>query len=89
MFIPLYAKQKIGTDTQIEINIFTVVWEVLCDNYKSCNLIGPYHFWGVSPTNLTLLTRTVSRWGMPAGWARDKKLSFADKAILTKRFSHL
>ena len=69
MFIPFYAKQQIGTDTGIEINTFTVVKEVLCNNCKSCNLIGPYHFWGISPRNLTLLTRTVSRWETPAGWA--------------------
>ena len=23
----------------------------LCNNYQSCNLIGPYHFWGISQRN--------------------------------------
>ena len=36
---------------------FTVVREVLCNNYRSCNLIGPYHFLGISPRNLTSFTR--------------------------------
>ena len=31
--------------------------KVLCNNYWSCNLIGPYHFWVISPRNLTLFTR--------------------------------
>ena len=48
-----------------------VVREVLCSNYQSCNLIGPYHFWGICPRNLTSLTRTVSYREIPAGWARD------------------
>ena len=34
---------KVGVDTQVEI--FIVVREVLCNNYQSRNLIGPYHFW--------------------------------------------
>ena len=36
---------------------FTVVREVLCNNYRSHNLIGPYNFWGISQRNLTLFTR--------------------------------
>ena len=32
---------KKSTDTRIEI---TIIEEVLCINYRSCNLIGPYHF---------------------------------------------
>ena len=37
--------------------IFTVAREVLHNNYRSCNLIGPYHFWGISLRNLTLFIR--------------------------------
>ena len=29
----------------------TVVREVPCTNYQSRNLIGPYHFWRISPRN--------------------------------------
>ena len=36
---------KKGTDTRVE----TVVREVLCNNYQSRNLIGPYHSLGISP----------------------------------------
>ena len=36
---------------------FTVVSKVLHSNYRSLNLIGPYHFWGISPRNLTLFIR--------------------------------
>ena len=36
-------------DTQVETKYFTVVREVLCSNYWSHDLIGPYHFWGISP----------------------------------------
>ena len=33
------------------------------DNYRSRNLIGSYHFWGISPRNSTLLTRPGgTRW---------------------------
>ena len=39
------------------MNNYTVVREVLCNKYQSCNLIGHYHFWGISPRNLTLFTR--------------------------------
>ena len=31
--------------------------EVQRNNYQSHNLIGPYHFWGKSPRNLTWFTR--------------------------------
>ena len=37
--------------------IFTVAREVLHNNYQSHNFIGPYHFWGISPSNSTLFTR--------------------------------
>ena len=47
---------KKGTDTWIEFTI-AAVREVLRNNQQSCNLIGPYHFWGISPRNLTLFTR--------------------------------
>ena len=40
-----------------QIKNFTVVKEVLCNNYRSCNLTGPYHFWVISPRNSTLFTR--------------------------------
>ena len=30
---------------------------MLRNNYRSCNLIGHYHFWGISPRNSTLFTR--------------------------------
>ena len=46
-------------DTQMEMSIFTVVREVLRNNNLSLNLIGPYHFWIISPRNLTLFTRPV------------------------------
>ena len=36
---------------------FTVVREVLRNNYQSCNLIGPYRFWGENPRYSTLFTR--------------------------------
>ena len=36
---------------------FTVVSKVLHSNYRSLNFIGPYHFWGISPRNLTSFTR--------------------------------
>ena len=39
------------------MNNFTVVREVLRNNYRSHNLIGPYHFWRISPRNSTLFTR--------------------------------
>ena len=41
-------------DTWREMKKF--VREVLRNNYWSCNLIGLYHFWGISPRNLTLFT---------------------------------
>ena len=31
--------------------------KVLCNNYQSRNLIGPYRFWVINPGNLTLFTR--------------------------------
>ena len=37
--------------------IFTIVREVLSNNYRSHNLIAHYHYWGISPRNLTLFTR--------------------------------
>ena len=39
--------------TRVEI---IVVREVLHNNYQSHNLIGPYYFWQISPTNSTLFT---------------------------------
>ena len=44
---------KKSTDTQMQKN-FTV--EVLRKNDSSYNLIGPYHFWVISPRNLTQFT---------------------------------
>ena len=37
---------------------FIVVREVLHNNYQSHNLIGPYHFWAISPRNSTSFTRS-------------------------------
>ena len=45
------------SDTQVEIKKFTVVREVLRNNYRSHGLIGPYNFWGMSPRNSTSFTR--------------------------------
>ena len=58
MFKIFYANstQK-GMDARVEIKIFTVVREVLCNYYQSHNLIGPHHFWGISPRNSTFYTR--------------------------------
>ena len=38
---------------------FTGVTEVLRHNYPTCNPIGPYHFWGISPRNSTSFTRLL------------------------------
>ena len=43
--------------TQVEIKTFTVVKEVLRNNYQSRNLIDPYDFWIISPRNFTSFTR--------------------------------
>ena len=51
---------KTGTDTQMEITNFTVVREVLHNNYQSCNLIGPYHFSEISPRNSTWSESSLS-----------------------------
>ena len=48
---------KKGTKSRVEIKFSTVLREVLRNNYQSRNLIGPYHFWGISPRNLVLFTR--------------------------------
>ena len=37
----------------MEMNKFTVVRKVLRNNYQSCNLIGHYPFWVISPRNST------------------------------------
>ena len=39
------------------MNNYTVVREVLCNKYQSRNLIGHYHFWGISPRYPTMFTR--------------------------------
>ena len=39
--------------------IFTVVKEVLRNNYRAHNLIGHYHIWVISQRNSTLFTRPV------------------------------
>ena len=62
---------KKGTDTQVEIKDFIVVREVLRNNYQSRNLIGPYHFWGISLRNLTCFTRPFLAGRHGAGWAQD------------------
>ena len=54
----------------MEMLNFTVVRVVLCNNYWSRNLIGPYRFWVRSPRNSTSFTRmflTKRR----AGWSWD------------------
>ena len=43
---------KNGMDTQVELKSFTVV---------SYIIIGPYHFWGISPRNLTLFSLLARR----------------------------
>ena len=43
-FTPNPLKKGMGTQ---------VVKEVLRNNYQTCNLIGPYHFWGISPRSLS------------------------------------
>ena len=43
--------------TRAEIFFFTIVRELLHNDYQSHSLIGPYHFLGISPRNLTLFTR--------------------------------
>ena len=58
---------KKGTDIQVD---FTVVREVLHNNYRSRNLIGPYHVWGISPMNLTLFARPFLAEAR-VGWAQD------------------
>ena len=50
---------KKGTDTRVEIKNFVVVREVLHNNYRSQNLIGPYHFWCISPRNSTSFARLL------------------------------
>ena len=57
---------KKGMDTRVELKFFNVVSEVLQNNYQSHNLIGPYHFWGISPRNLftrPFLTRRCAQAG--------------------------
>ena len=41
------------------ISLSTVVRGVLRNNYQSRNLIGPYHFWGISPRNSTSFTGSL------------------------------
>ena len=53
-------------DTGVEIKkIFIVVREVLQNNYRSRNLIGPYHFWEITPRNSTFVHPTISHWEAP------------------------
>ena len=51
----------------MEINKFYCWREVLCNNYRSCNLIGHYPVWVISPRNSTLFT-TLFLAGRPL-WA--------------------
>ena len=46
------AQKRYGYSSR-DKKIFIVVREVLRNNYGSRNLIGPYHFWGISPTSFT------------------------------------
>ena len=41
----------------MEMNKFYCCKGSVSHNYQTCNLIDPYHFWGISPRNLTLFTR--------------------------------
>ena len=57
-------------DTGVEIKkIFIVVREVLQNNYRSRNLIGPYHFWEITPRNSTFVHPTISHWEAHTDWA--------------------
>ena len=47
------------------------VREVLRNNYRSCNLIGSYHYWEISPRNSTSFTRQFFCQKVCTGWARD------------------
>ena len=49
---------------------FTVVRKVLRNNHWSHNLIGPYHFLGISPRNSTSFTRPFL--ARRCAWARHK-----------------
>ena len=54
----------------MEMTNFTVVREVLRNNYWSCNLIGLYRFWVISPGNLTSFTRLFPPGGTHWGGTR-------------------
>ena len=41
----------------MEMTNFIAIRAVLCNNYWSHNLIGPYRFWAISPRNSTSFTR--------------------------------
>ena len=47
----------------MEIIYFAIVREVLRNNYRSRNLIGPYHFLGINLRNSTSFTRPFSLGG--------------------------
>ena len=58
------------------MEIITVVREMLCNNYRSRNLIGPYHFWGIGPRNSTSFTGLFLTWRR--AWAgHETKISVA------------
>ena len=42
---------------ELRYKFFTVTTKVLRNNYRSRNLIGPNHFWGISPRNAISFTR--------------------------------
>ena len=44
-YILCQTSSKKGTEYSKKIAV------VLCNNYRSCNLIGSHHFWGISPRN--------------------------------------
>ena len=72
----------------MEITNSTVVREVLRNNYRSRNLIGHYHFWGISPRNSTSFTRPFlagrrARAGRArAGHETKRKLLFVNIDIM-------
>ena len=53
----------------MEMNKFTVVKEVLHNNYQSRNLIGHYHFWVIKPKKFNFVHLIVSHYaGGTCGW---------------------
>ena len=64
-FTPNLLKKGMDIYSSRDIKKIIVVREGLCNNYRSHNLISPYHFW-------VDVHQTVSRWEACAGWAWTK-----------------